>query len=96
MLIKTLLNKFVQAKDPIAYARKQGVKIGDNCRIWSNVKFGSEPYLITLEDCVRVSNGVTFVTHDGGTWAFRDQEKYRDVIKYGKIHIGEHTFVGCN
>ena len=58
--------------------------------------FGSEPYLITLEDEVRVSFGVTFVTHDGGTWVFRDQAKYAEVIKYGKIHVGKRTFIGCN
>jgi len=38
---------------------------------------------------------VVFITHDGGTWAFRDMPEYTDVIKYGRIHIGERTFIGC-
>ena len=36
------------------------------------------------------------MTHDGGTWAFRDLPEYKDVIKYGKIYVGERTFVGAN
>lgn len=64
--------------------------------LWGGVNFGSEPYLIKLGDNVRISFGVTFVNHDGGTWAFRDMEEYKDVIKYGKIEVGDHTFIGCN
>lgn len=77
-------------------ALKDGMKSGKNVTVMGNVNFGSEPYLITLEDNVRISFGVSFVTHDGATWAFRDEEEYKDVIKYGKIHVGERTFVGCN
>lgn len=70
--------------------------LGKGVSVMGDVNFGSEPYLITLEDNVRISFGVSFVTHDGGTWAFRDQPEYADVIKYGKIHVGERTFIGCN
>lgn len=73
-----------------------GMHVGKGISVMSNVNFGSEPYLITLEDYVRISFGVSFVTHDGGTWAFRDQPEYADVIKYGRIHVGERTFIGCN
>ena len=50
--------------------------------------------MIELADNVRLCSNVTFVTHDGGTWAFRDQERYAEVIRYGKIYVGEHTFIG--
>ena len=59
------------------------------------VVFGPEPYLITLCDYCKISNDVMFVTHDGGTWAFRDIPKYEKVIKYGRIKVGAHTFVGA-
>lgn len=59
------------------------------------MNFGSEPYLVELADDVRLSFNVIFVTHDGGTWVFRDQKRYADVIRYGKIYVGEHTFVGA-
>ena len=77
-------------------AIKGGMQVGKGISVMGDVSFGPEPYLITLEDNVRISFGVSFVTHDGGTWAFRDQEGYGDVIKYGKIHVGERTFIGCN
>jgi acetyltransferase-like isoleucine patch superfamily enzyme len=39
---------------------------------------------------------VLFVNHDGGTWAFRNHwDKYKDVVKFGRIEIGEETFVGA-
>ena len=75
-------------------ALKNGLKEGNNVTIMGGVSFGSEPYLIKFADNVRVSSNVTFVTHDGGTWAFRDQERYAEVIRYGKIYVGEHTFIG--
>ena len=77
-------------------ALKNGLKSGKGVSIMTGVSFGTEPYLITLEDEVRVSINVSFVTHDGGTWAFRDLPEYVDVIKFGKIHVGSRTFIGCN
>ena len=35
------------------------------------------------------------MNHDGGTWAFRDRKEYKDVIKYGRIEVGNRTFIGC-
>lgn len=77
-------------------AINNGMKIGVGVTVMGSPNFGSEPYLITLENYVRISTNVTFVTHDGGTWAFRDLPEYQDVIKYGRIHVGERTFIGCN
>ena len=77
-------------------AISQGMKVGIGCSAMRKCDFGPEPYLITLHDNVRISSGVTFITHDGGTWAFRDQEKYKSVIKYGRIEVGERTFIGAN
>lgn len=65
-------------------------------RLWGGVNFGSEPYLIHLHRYCRISMDVMFITHDGGTWAFRnDQEKYKHVIKFGKIEVGEYSFIGA-
>ena len=77
------------------HAVKAGMKVGTGITVMGNVNFGSEPYLITLENEVRISSNVSFITHDGGTWAFRDLEEYADVIKYGKIYVGERTFIGA-
>lgn len=77
-------------------ALKDGLIEGHGVSIMGGVNFGSEPYLIRLGNDVRISFGVSFVNHDGGTWAFRDMSEYKDVIKYGKITIGDRSFIGCN
>lgn len=76
-------------------AVEDGMIVGKGVSIVGGANFGSEPYLITLGDYVRISMGVMFITHDGGTWAFRDLEEYKDVIKYGRIKIGAHSFIGA-
>lgn len=77
-------------------ALSKGMKVGNNVRIMGGDDFGSEPYLIELGNDVTISFNVTFVNHDGGTWAFRDLKEYENIIKYGKIRIGDRSFVGCN
>ncbi len=60
--------------------RKLGVKIGKGCEIQRNVSFGSEPYLISLGDNVRVTEGCKFITHDGGVWVLRKLYKDNRII----------------
>lgn len=77
-------------------ALSKGMKVGNNVRIMGGINFGSEPYLIELGNDVTISFNVTFVNHDGGTWVFRDMKEYKNIIKYGKIRIGDRSFIGCN
>ena len=87
-----MLNKIKKIfTDSHKEALKAGMVEGERVSVMGGVNFGSEPYLIKLGDDVRISFDVTFVNHDGGTWAFRDRKEYRDVIKYG----GNRTFIGC-
>lgn len=77
-------------------AQKEGMIVEEHVSIVGGVNFGSEPYLIHLHRYCRISMDVMFITHDGGTWAFRnDQEKYKHVIKFGKIEVGEYSFIGA-
>lgn len=82
--------------NPLRWGIKHGMHVGKGVTLSSKngTTFGSEPYLIWLDDYVRLSGGVSFITHDGGTYAIRDQEIYRDVAAFGSIHIGERTFIG--
>jgi acetyltransferase-like isoleucine patch superfamily enzyme len=77
----------------IRYVR-QGLQIADDCRLMGIPYFGSEPYLISIGKHVTISAQVTFINHDGGTWVFREQPKYRDVIKFGRIVIHDNCFIG--
>ena len=75
----------------------QGLKTEEGVTVMEGVGFGSEPYLIHLRKYSRISSNVMFITHDGGTWAFRnDNEHYKNVIKFGTIEVGEYSFVGAN
>ncbi len=77
----------------INYLRGRGAKIGDDCLIFT-INFSTEPYLIEIGNHVVVSPGVTFITHDGSVWLFRD--KYPDITVFGKITVGNNSFIGIN
>ncbi len=69
----------------IGELRKRGVKIGDNCEIYSTVNFGSEPYLISIGNHVRITHGCRFITHDGGVWVLRELKKDSSLDLFGGI-----------
>lgn len=83
-------------KKHIRRAIKNGLKIGDDFYIRSRIDFGSEPYLISIGDHVRLAAGVKFVTHDGGAWVLRQDKNYRDIDVFGPIVIGNNVHVGSN
>lgn len=94
--MKKLLKKFTNKKLTVKTARKIGVEIGKDCRFINVTRstFGSEPYLIKLGNHVTLTKGVSFITHDGGVWVFRNEDKNIDV--FGKIEIGNNVFIGLN
>lgn len=96
-IFRTILNKYQKEKDLIQYLRNQGVQIGENCAIDYSASFGSEPYLISLGNHVRVNEGVQFITHDGGVWVLRElKEKYKDIDLFGEISVGNNVHIGTN
>ena len=82
-------------KGSLKQAIKEGMKVGKNVQIGGDVNFGSEPYLITLHDNVRISSDVLFITHDGGNFAFRHRKEYKNVNRFGKIEIESYSFIGA-
>jgi len=95
--LKNILSIYEKRRNPIRYWRKKGTQIGENCEIYSSAEFGSEPYLISLGNHVRVNAGVIFVTHDGGVWVLRDlKEEYKDNDIFGRITVGDNVHIGTN
>lgn len=91
------LKKFYKRKDPslTMFYKKTGANIGNNCSfIGYNINFGSEPYLVTIGNNVRVSFNVTFITHDGGVHVLRNE--LPNLTIYGPITIGNNCFIGAN
>ncbi|OFX85975.1 MAG: capsule biosynthesis protein CapG [Bacteroidetes bacterium GWF2_33_16] len=78
---------------PSLYAKYIKVKFGKNCRIVTK-NWGSEPYLIELGNHVHITKGVSFVTHDGAVWVFRENIPTFDV--FGKIVVKDNTYIGNN
>lgn len=69
--------------------RKRGVKIGDNCRIFTAIS-AKEPTLITIGNRVTISGEVSFCTHDNAI--IKAIPGKTDVV--GPITIGDNCFVG--
>jgi acetyltransferase-like isoleucine patch superfamily enzyme len=80
----------------LARLKAQGLRIASDCRLMGFPNFGSEPYLISIGPRVTVSFGVSFITHDGGTFVFRSQPEYEKIIKYGRITVHENCFIGAH
>lgn len=82
------------------YLRKQGAKIGTQSFIVTDiVNFGTEPYLVTFGNLVRVASGVKFITHDGSTRVFRSDypemnAQFGNV--FGPITIDDNCVIGVN
>lgn len=98
MRIKVFINKFKLkvSKYRIEKLREQGAKIGENCEIYKNVSFGSEPYLIEIGNNVRISDGVRLTTHDGGVWVLRNYKNKNDADLFSPIKIGNNVHIGIN
>ena len=75
---------------------KQGLSIGTDCYIKHKIDFGSEPYLITIGNHVRITAGVRFITHDGGVWVFRNETALSNADVFGPIVIGNNVHIGSN
>lgn len=88
----------------VAYFRKQGVTIGQGCELYGTVNFGSEPYMVTLGNHVRVTQGVYFITHDGGYWVlrhkvspyykeFKNADYIKPIVVKDNVHIGINAII---
>ena len=80
-------------KGPEAAARELGVTVGQDCRLYS-LQISSEWELLSIGDRVTVSSDVTFITHDGVGWLFRDEQGRRHYW-LARIEIGSDVFVGA-
>lgn len=95
MYLISLLAKY-RRKILMKKYRKAGMVFADDLSLMSMPNFGTEPYLISIGSHVRICSNVKFITHDGSTWVFRDKPEYKDVVRFGKIEIGNNCFIGDN
>lgn len=74
------------------YLRRQGVKIGKNCKVHT-VSFSTEPYLVEIGNDAKITSGTIFITHDGAVHCFEGE--IGGGI-FGRIIIGNNVFIGSN
>lgn len=84
--IKHLTDREIQQN----YLRSLGMKIGNECYIFSDKIETAEPYLVSLGDHVTIANDVRFATHDASANFYI--EGASDI--YGRISIGNYVFIG--
>ena len=93
MLIVSSVRKFYN-RLRLWQLRRAGLTLPDDCKLGGLPDFGSEPYLVTIGHHVAMAAEVCFLTHDGGTHVFRNQERYKKVIKYGRITVLDNCVIG--
>ena len=88
-------HKFLKAIRPLKYAKKVGVNFPANgLHLYGNIDWGTEPWIITIGNNVHITDGVKFITHDGGTLLFRNSIPDLEITK--PITIGNNVYVGNN
>lgn len=91
-IFSTIINKYIQYKSPVKFAKKMGVVFGTNFSIYGEVEWGSEPWIITIGNDVVITHRVQFLTHDGGALLFRNE--IPDLEKTMPINVGNRVFIG--
>lgn len=93
--LKKAVYKLIYWNNPVLYARKKGVTVGNNCNFTGHPNFGSEPYLVTIGNHVLISFDCSFITHDGAVYTAKGMTGRNDLWKYGKIKIGNNVSIGA-
>lgn len=74
----------------IKFFRKNGISIGGNCKIYSNI-LTTESYLISIGNNVTFSNDIQLITHDNSISKLINEKT--DI--FGGIKIGDNCFIGA-
>lgn len=93
-IIDVAYKQYLRKIHPLKYAKKAGVNIKGSLHIYGTISWGTEPWIITVGDNVHITDGVRFVTHDGGTLIFRKDIPDLEITK--PITIGDNVYIGNN
>lgn len=99
LFVYRMINKIIRESGRYA-AIRQGLVIGEGSIFVGAQNFGSEPYLIKIGDNCLITDGVSFITHDGAIQVpfIKDGLSVSDVYSkkstFGCIAIGDNVFIG--
>lgn len=89
--IDSLVNSYLRKTDPVKWARRLGVTVGEHTAISPDTHFPSEPYLVSIGNHVQVTRAVSIYTHGGGHIVRR---QVPDFDCFGKVIIEDWAYIG--
>lgn len=94
-IFKRIHHAILKRRNPLAYAKLIGVNFPcGGVHLYGDVNWSTEPWIITLGNNVHITDGVRFITHDGGTLIYRKQVKDLEITK--PISVGNDVYIGTN
>ena len=93
-IIKLIRNRIMQTTNPVGWARKIGVNFPGGLHLYGRISWSTEPWIITLGNNVHITEGVKFLTHDGGTLLYRNRVPDLEITK--PIVVGNDVYIGNN
>lgn len=93
-IYRMIYSNILRRIDGAKYAKKIGVNMHGIVHIYGKIAWGTEPWIISLGDNVHITDGVKFITHDGGTLLFRKIVPDLDITK--PIIVGNNVYFGNN
>lgn len=95
MIIKKFYKTYLSKFKPYTYMKKIGVNFTENeVHLYGRVNWGTEPWIISIGNNVHITDGVKFITHDGGTLLFRKYVPDLEITK--PIVLGNDVYLGNN
>lgn len=92
-IINKLINSYLRKTNPVKWARRLGVKVGEHTAISPDTHFPSEPYLVSIGSNVQITRSVSIYSHGGGNVVRR---QIPDFDCFGKVVIEDWVYIGSN
>lgn len=97
-LYSKIKGKLLHRFNPLKYAACVGVNFEPGeLHLYGDINWGTEPWIITIGKNVHVTEGVKFITHDGGTLLYRhlvpDLEITKPIIVGNDVYIGNNVII---
>lgn len=93
--LSKIRRKIIQlVSSPESYAKRIGVNFQGQVHLYGKIAWGTEPWIISLGNNVHITDGVRFITHDGGTLLLRDKIPDAEITK--PIVVGDDVYIGNN
>lgn len=87
--------RYLSTLKPLKYAQLIGVNFPQGgVHLYGKVGWSTEPWIITLGENVHITDGVKFITHDGGTLLYRSMIPDLEITK--PIVVGNDVYIGNN